>query len=161
MQSEQRAGPLTLSKYSRDYYGGGLMLLVGAGAIFKGLDYQVGSLTHMGPGYFPVAVGSVLAAMGALIALGARRQTAGTVKPGRPPEWRGWLCIALANLAFVLLGHYGGLVPATFAVVFIAALGDRQNSLKSALLLALAMVAVSVIVFSWALQLQLPLFRWG
>ena len=161
MQSEHRAGLLALSRYSRDYYGGGLMLLVGAGAIFKGLDYQVGSLTHMGPGYFPVAVGSVLAAMGALIALGARRQTPAVARPGHPPEWRGWICIILASIAFVVLGHYGGLLPATFGVVFIAALGDRQNSLKSALLLSIAMVAVSAIVFSWALQLQLPLFRWG
>ncbi|MBK5053745.1 tripartite tricarboxylate transporter TctB family protein [Burkholderia sp. R-70199] len=159
--SEQRAGLLALSRYSRDYYGGGLMLLVGASAIYKGLDYQVGTLTRMGPGYFPVAVGSVLAAMGVLILLGARRQVPAGAAKRHAPEWRGWLCIILASIAFVVLGHYGGLVPATFGVVFIAALGDRQNSLRSALLLAVAMVAVSVIVFSWALQLQLPLFRWG
>jgi hypothetical protein len=161
MHSEQRGGLLAMNKYSRDYYGGGLMLLLGAGVIYKGLGYDVGSLTHMGPGYFPVAVGSVLAVMGALIALGARKQAATARTERRPPEWRGWVCICLANMAFVALGHYGGLVPATFAVVFISALGDRQNSLWSAFLLALAMVAVSVIVFSWALQLQLPLFSWG
>jgi hypothetical protein len=161
MHTEQRAGLLTLDKYNRDYYGGGLMLLIGTGAIYKGLDYQVGTLTRMGPGYFPVAVGSVLAVMGALIALGARRQPRVVPSARRSPEWRGWTCIALANIAFVVLGHFGGLVPATFAVVFISALGDRQNNFKSAVLLALAMVVVSVIVFSWALQLQLPLFCWG
>jgi hypothetical protein len=158
-----QGGLLRLSKYSRDYYGGGLMLLVGAGAIYKGFDYQVGTLTRMGPGYFPVAVGVVLAVMGALIALGARRQSPATAKTKAHsrPEWRGWICIILANIAFVVLGRYGGLVPATFAVVFVAALGDRQNSIKSALLLALAMVIVSVAVFAWALQLQFPLIRWG
>jgi Tripartite tricarboxylate transporter TctB family len=161
MQLEQRAGLLALGRYSRDYYGGGLMLLVGGSAIYKGLNYQVGTLTRMGPGYFPVAVGAVLAAMGVLILLGARRQVPAGAARRRPPEWRGWLCIILASIAFVVLGHYGGMVPATFGVVFIAALGDRQNSFRSALLLAVAMVAVSVIVFSWALQLQLPLFRWG
>jgi ABC-type Na+ efflux pump permease subunit len=131
------------------------------GAIYKGLDYQVGTLTRMGPGYFPVAVGTVLAAMGIIIALGARRQKSAAKDEGHAPEWRGWSCIILASIAFIVLGHYGGLVPASFAVVFIAALGDRQNTFKSALLLALAMVAVSIIIFSWALQLQLPLFRWG
>ncbi|MGF6372900.1 hypothetical protein OKW40_005716 [Paraburkholderia sp. RAU6.4a] len=161
MHREQRVGLLTLSKYSRDYYGGVLMLLIGAGVVFKGLGYQVGSLTHMGPGYFPVAVGLVLAAMGVLIAMGARRQAPAASSARHPPEWRGWICIILANVAFVLLGRYGGLIPATFAVTFISALGDRQNTFKSAIMLALAMVAVSAIVFFWALQLQLPLFRWG
>ena len=162
MQQGQQGLP-TWSKYSRDYYGGGLMFLVGAAAIYEGFDYQVGSLTHMGPGYFPVAVGTVLAAMGMLIALGARRQAPNSSAAGvrRPPEWRGWICIILANLAFVVLGRYGGLIPATFAVTFISALGDRKNSFRSAFLLALAMAVVSAIVFSWALQLQLPLFRWG
>jgi hypothetical protein len=138
-----------------------LMILIGVGVVFKGLGYHVGSLTHMGPGYFPLAVGSILAAMGVLIAIGARRQAPAASSARRPPEWRGWICIILANIAFVVLGHYGGLIPATFAVTFISALGDRHNNFKSAFLLALAMVAVSAVVFYWALQLQLPLFRWG
>jgi hypothetical protein len=150
-----------IGTYSKDYYGGGLMFLLGVGAIYRGLGYQMGTLTRMGPGYFPVAVGTVLAVMGLLIALGARRQASDTKAESHTPEWRGWSCIILASIAFIVLGHWGGLIPATFAVVFIAALGDRQNSLKSALLLALAMVVACVIIFSWALQLQFPLFRWG
>jgi hypothetical protein len=161
MHTEQRVGLPSLSKYGRDYYGGVLMALIGAGVVFKGLGYQVGSLTQMGPGYFPVVVGLVLAAMGLLIAIGARRQAPTAPGVRHPAEWRGWICIILANIAFVVLGRYGGLIPATFAVTFIAALGDRQNNLKSAILLALAMVVVSVVVFFWGLQLQLPLFRWG
>lgn len=150
-----------LSSYNKDYYGGGLMFLLGVGAIYKGLDYKVGGLTRMGPGFFPVAVGAVLAAVGVLIALGARRAAPAAAKEAHPLEWRGWACIILSAIAFIVLGHYGGLIPATFAVVFISAVGDRQNSLKSALLLAIAMVTVCIVVFSWALQLQFPLFRWG
>jgi len=45
--------------------------------------------------------------------------------------------------------------------VFISALGDRDNTWKKALLLSLAIVVVAVVVFWWALQIQLPLFRWG
>jgi hypothetical protein len=150
-----------LTRYNKDYYGGGLMFLLGIGAIWKGFDYKIGTLSRMGPGYFPVAIGAILALMGVLIALGAKSEaTAGDDKK-HPPEWRGWACIILANIAFVVLGRYGGLLPATFAVVFISALGDRQNSLKNAFLLAIAMVVVCLIVFAWALQLQFPLFRWG
>ena len=45
--------------------------------------------------------------------------------------------------------------------MFISALGDRDNTLREALLLALAMMAIAVVVFWWALSLQLPLFQWG
>jgi hypothetical protein len=155
--------------FNKDYYGGMLIFAIGAGAVYMGFGYQVGTLTRMGPGYFPVAVGVVMAAMGVIIALGglrAGRHAAAEAHGGahgaaHGPEWRGWSCIVLASIAFIVLGHWGGLLPATFAVTFISALGDRQNSLKSALFLALAMVAVAAVIFSWALQMQFPLFRWG
>jgi hypothetical protein len=77
------------------------------------------------------------------------------------PDKRGSVCIQLGIQAIQLLGHYGGLLPATFAIVFISALGDRTNTIKQAVLLSIAMSAIAVVVFWWALQLQLPLFRWG
>lgn len=48
-----------------------------------------------------------------------------------------------------------------FAVAFIAALGDRDNTLLGAGMLGVAMAVVSVVVFWWLLQLQLPLFQWN
>jgi hypothetical protein len=78
-----------------------------------------------------------------------------------PPEWRGWFCIGASIVAFVALGKYGGLLPATFAIVFISALGDRQNTVASVAVLALACAVVCVVVFWWALQIQFPLFQWG
>ena len=77
------------------------------------------------------------------------------------PDIRGGICIILGILAFLLFGEYGGLLPATFAIVFISALGDRDNTLTEALLLSLAMSFIAVVVFWWALKLQLPLFQWG
>ena len=37
----------------KDYYGGALMVLIGLGAIYGGSDYHIGTLSHMGPGFFP------------------------------------------------------------------------------------------------------------
>ena len=50
---------------------------------------------------------------------------------------------------------------ATFAIVFISTLGDRKNTVKQAFVLSIGMSVIAVVVFWWALQLQLPLFRWG
>jgi hypothetical protein len=63
--------------------------------------------------------------------------------------------------AFVVVGQYGGLLPATFAIVFISALGDRHNTFLSAATLALTMTAISVVVFWWLLKVQFPLLTWG
>jgi len=146
-----------IRRINRDYYGGALILLIGLGVITQGLSYDVGSLKRMGPGFFPVMLGTILAVTGTFIALGAKH----TATAETPPEWRAWTCILLGIAAFIVLGQYGGLLPASFAVVFISALGDRDNNVMSAAILALAMCLIAVVVFWWALKLQLPLFGWG
>jgi hypothetical protein len=161
----------TLKKYKKDYYGGLLMVLIGLGSIYGGMNYQIGSLSHMGPGFFPAAVGGLLVLTGLLIAIGGKTnkseddEDGGTHVPSSHPtgmpDIRGSICIIAGILAFIFLGEYGGLLPATFAITFISALGDRKNTVKQAVILSLGMVVIAVVVFWWGLQLQLPLFQWG
>lgn len=157
----------TSSRIKKDYYGGALMMLVGLVAVMSGLKYRTGELSRMGPGFFPVAVGALLALIGMFTAISARGQfhadpvVAGHGHGAGLPDLRGCACIILGALSFMLFGKYGGLIPATFSIVFISALGDRKNTLKEAILLAAAMCVVAAVVFSWALQLQLQLFTWG
>ncbi len=136
------------------------MILFGLGAIAEGTGYHLGTLRRMGPGFFPAAVGALLVLCGIIIAIeGLSRKN---VSDGRGrPEWRGWLCIIGGIVAFILLGKYTGLLPATFSIVFISALGGRQNTLKGALILSLAVCAVAVAIFWWALGIQFPLVMWG
>ena len=150
-----------INKHNKDYYGGSLMFVLGLGAILQGMTYQIGTLSHMGPGFFPVSLGAILALLGGAIAITAKGSVSKEEDVHLPPEWRGWLCIIFSIVAFVVLGQYGGLLPATFAVVFISALGDRQNSVMQAFVLAVALTVVCVVIFWWALQVQFPLFRWG
>ncbi|NPT36465.1 tripartite tricarboxylate transporter TctB family protein [Paraburkholderia xenovorans] len=151
-----------VTEYTRDYYGGALMLLVGLAAAFQGSRYGIGSMTHMKAGFYPVVLGVILAILGVIIAGSATRVPSGdTEDEAQPSEWRGWICIVSSTLAFLLLGKFGGLLPASFAIVFISALGDRDNSVRAALIVATAISAVSVVLFWWALQLQFPLFSWG
>lgn len=149
----------TTSKWNKDLLGGALMVLVGLASVGSGIRLRLGTLVHMGPGFFPAAVGTILALIGiAITFIGLRRQ--GPAIASIKPDWRGWGCIVASMVAFIVLAKYGGLVPATFAVVFISALGDRKNNLWQSLWLSLAMIVVSVIVFHWGLKLQLPLFEW-
>ncbi len=143
--------------YNKDYYGGALMVLIGGSAAYAAQGYNIGSLAHMGPGYFPFAVGVLLALTGVLIALDA----ALVGHKHEIPDFRGAACIILGTIAFYFCGEYLGLLPATFAIVFICALGDRSNSVMACFVLAMSMMIVAVLIFWWALQVQMPLVRWG
>ena len=78
-----------MTEYTRDYYGGALMVLIGLSAVCLGSRYGIGSMTHMRAGYFPVSLGAILALLGVAIAGSA------AMKPRRehaqeetlPPEW--------------------------------------------------------------------------
>ena len=116
----------------RDFYAGGLMTLFGAAVSLDSLTYTLGTLTHMGPGMFPLMLGITLTFVGMLI-LGTALVTplSGNerILPEKP-EWFAWGCILAGPIAFIILGEYFGLVPATYACVFIPALGDRTATLK-------------------------------
>lgn len=161
-------------RVSKDHVGGALLLAVGAGVVVAGLGYQMGSLRQMGSGFFPVVLGVLMALAGvALLATTPWRAPepgAPVAEPavaveyshlsGSPIQWRGWLCIVASVFVFVVLAAHGGLVPASFGSVFVAAMGDRKNGVRDAALLALAMTAFGVLVFHYGLHLLLPLFTW-
>jgi hypothetical protein len=75
------------------------------------------------------------------------------------PEWRGWACICGSLIAFILLVTYGGLLPATFAVVFISAMGDKTMTIRAAAITSLIMCVVAVVVFRGLLEVQIPIIR--
>ncbi|MFB9121825.1 tripartite tricarboxylate transporter TctB family protein [Paraburkholderia dipogonis] len=152
----------------KDLIGGTLLIIVGIAVLTHSVAYHIGTLVQMGPGFFPFFLGLILALVGCGIAVQGYLSVHAEAVSEKPaankalrPEWKAWILIGLGMVAFVVLTKYLGLVAGTFAVVFISALGDRGNNLKSAGLLALAMVTIAVVVFWWALQIQLPLFKWG
>lgn len=144
----------------RERYCGLLLMLIGIGAAAESLNYKVGELARMGPGYFPLALGIILTVIGAVIMVTPSADGAVQRAPISREQIRTWVLIVLGVVAFVVLGHYAGFVPATFGLIFISAMGDRANSIKAALLLALGVTLVSVVVFHYGLQIQFPLFWW-
>jgi hypothetical protein len=162
-----------LTGLTRDHYGGVLLVACGIGVVVAGLGYHVGSLRQMGSGFFPVVLGTLLALVGVALLATTPLAHGESVAPGAavpgaehahlsgpPVQWRGWLCILGGVGAFAILGAHGGLVPASFACVFIAALGDRRNTWREAALLAVVMTAAGVLVFHVGLRVLLPLFAW-
>ena len=147
----------------RDFYAGGLMTLLGAAVTLDSMTYALGTLTHMGPGMFPLMLGVTLTFIGVLI-LGTAMVTPLTDNENILPkdrEWFAWGCILAGPIAFIILGEFFGLVPATFACVLIPALGDRTATWKGSLILAAGVTVVGTLLFTYVLKIPFPMFRFG
>lgn len=145
-----------------------LMFVIGMGTSLKSLDYDMGMLTDMGPGFFPLALGLTLIAIALLILVVPQEAEpaeeppeAGAPEPVRRHAYRTWLFLIGAMAAFVVFGNYGGLVPGTFLLVFVSALADRANTPRDAFKLAAFVTLFTVLVFHYGMQFQFPLFGWG
>ena len=149
----------------RDFYAGGLMVLLGLGIALKGATYRAGTLMHMGPGFLPTALGVILVLLGIAIAV------AGLATPTDEhdhehnqrilpdnPQWWAWLCILMSPVAFIFFGRYFGMAPGTFACVFIAALGDKTSTWKGVFILSAVVTVFGVALFSYFLQVPMPIF---
>jgi hypothetical protein len=146
----------------RDFYAGGLMVLFGLVMALKGPTYTLGTLMHMGPGFMPTVLGVILIILGILIAAtatGAPDAHEDRILPEHP-QWWGWSCILAGPLLFIVFGSYGGLIPGTFACVFVSALGDRTATWKGALGLATVVTAFGVLLFSYVLRVPMPILEW-
>ena len=155
------------TRKTESYLAGGLMVVLGLATIVESISYPIGELSRMGPGYFPVMLGVILVALGLAIPYSRTAQEEAEdsrLLPDRPMvlvRARGALCIIGGVLVFMMLVERAGLAPASFALVFVSALGDRTNTIASAAALALVMTVLGAIIFFWSLQLQIPLIRLG
>lgn len=156
-----------VSARTKDRFGALLLVALGGGVAAAGHAYGVGTLTRMGAGYFPLVLGVLTIGVGLLLGAGTLARAPAVLprdphlqrRHGADPRGAGMVLVSIA--AFIVLGRYGGMVPATFACVLLAALGDRANRLRDALLLAAGATLMGYLVFGLGLQLQFNAFQWG
>jgi Tripartite tricarboxylate transporter TctB family len=155
------SSPLRELISKRDFYAGGLIVLLGLGIALKGTTYRAGSLMHMGPGFLPTALGVLLVLLGIAIAAAGLSQSADDehILPENP-QWWAWFCILMSPVLFIVFGRYFGMAPGTFACVFIAALGDKNATWRGTFILATVVTIFGVSLFSYFLQVPMPIFTW-
>ena len=149
-------------KSRKDFVSGLMFIAAGGGFAIGATNYNIGDAARMGPGYFPLLLGSTLAVMGAFVLLGSlmsHRTDGGLI--GKI-AWKPLLFIVGANLIFgVLLGGVPtlgipamGLIAAIFAVVIISSMAGSRFVFKGALLLAVVLAIGSYLTFVLGLSLQ-------
>jgi len=116
--------------------------------------YQMGSSVRMGPAYFPVVLGALLAVLGLIVLLDSVVEDGPEVAKFhfRPLIW-----IGLSSLAFAYLLKPLGLVLASVALVFISAYGGHEFKWKEVAIMSVILAVFSVLVFVKGLSLPFPI----
>ena len=139
-----------------------------AGTTFawRATSYSIGTSARMGPGYFPLVLGVLLALLGVVITFKALVvETEDGEKMGGW-AWRPLFFIISANLVFgLLLGGLPslkipamGLMVAIYALTFMASLAGDEFRWKEVVILATVLAVMSYLAF--ILLLKLPFAVW-
>lgn len=133
------------------------LIFVAFGLGFAGLAsaYEIGTPVQMGPGYFPIVLGGILAMLGGVIV------AKGFLDREGPPigaiPWRAIVLIVGAVVIFGFTVRGLGLVPATFIAALMSALASRRTTVVRVALVSVGLTVICVLVFVVALSLRLPL----
>ena len=131
------------------------MAAIGAAAAGWALvHYDLGTLRQMGPGFFPTLLGVTLVGLGLIVALPALRRA--EVAPKLE------LGVVLAVLAAILIFGFGlrplGLAGATALSVLVATIPALKPGWRWRIALSVAVSVMTVVVFSFGLQMTLPVW---
>lgn len=149
-------------KSEKDFFAGLMFMVVGGAFAWGATHYTVGTGARMGPGYFPLVLGVVLALLGAFIVFESLVvDTEDGEKIGKW-AWKPLGFIIGANLAFgVLLGGLPslgvpamGMIVGIYALTFIASLAGDHFRPRETLVLATALAILSYLAFIKLLKLQ-------
>ncbi|MHB8770162.1 MAG: tripartite tricarboxylate transporter TctB family protein [Syntrophales bacterium] len=144
-------------KNGKDFYTGLLFMLFGGGFMWGALQYDLGTAARMGAGYFPLILGGILSFLGVVVFLRS-------LVIGAPDSTIGRIAIVPmlmmfgAIAAFAVLLRGAGLVVSILAIILISSLASRESRLMETLISAVVLCTASVLLFVYALNLQIPVW---
>jgi putative tricarboxylic transport membrane protein len=143
-------------KSPKDFWAG--LMFIGVGVFFvvwAATHYQLGTAVRMGPAYFPILLGGLLAFLGLLVLV----ESFAMAGPPVPAfNFRPLILISLACVVYGYLMKPLGLVGATAALVIISAYGGHEFKWKEVIILCIVLIVFSVLVFVKGLSLPFPLW---
>ena len=153
-------------KSQKDFFSGLMFTGVGAAFAVGATSYTVGTGARMGPGYFPLMLGVLLAILGAVVMFKSLVvETQDGDKIGAF-AWKPLFFIIASNLLFgVLLGGLPsikvpamGMIAAIFGLTIVASLAGERFNLKEVLILSTILSVGSYLAFIVLLKLQFPVW---
>jgi Tripartite tricarboxylate transporter TctB family len=154
------------TKSQKDFFSGLMFSAIGVAFAWGATTYTIGNGARMGPGYFPLVLGVLLAILGGFIMFKAMVvETADGEKIGAF-AWKPLACIIGANLLFgILLGGLPkigipamGLIAGIYGLTIVASLAAERFKLIEVLVLATILSIGSYLAFVVLLKLQFPVW---
>jgi hypothetical protein len=153
-------------KSQKDFFAGLMFMVAGIAFAWGATNYTIGEGARMGPGYFPLMLGILLAGIGAAVVFEALVvETEDGEKIGTF-AWKPLFYIIASNVAFgICLGGIPkigipslGLIVGIYVLTFIAARAGDEFKLKEVAILATLLAILSYVAFVWGLKLQFPVW---
>lgn len=129
------------------------LLCIGLGSAWVGSGYDVGTLTAMGPGFLPVALGLCLAFLAAMLLwleTPAHLESKLLLRPV--------FCVGLGLLAWVFLAERAGFIAAGLAQVALSSLALPGQKWLTVGIIAVVLNIAAYVLFVLVLGLPLPAF---
>lgn len=143
-----------MTSRSINYIGGFGLMAVGLAFVIGAFGYEFGTSSRIGPGYFPLVIGSIVILLGATIAFSG---IPAEDNPGQ--EWRPILSVLASILLFAAVIGPFGFLPAVFVAVAVSAIGDNTAGLGRLFVLAVAATGAAWLIFSVGLRLPYDLIK--
>ncbi|MCX7241902.1 MAG: tripartite tricarboxylate transporter TctB family protein [Burkholderiales bacterium] len=153
-------------KSQKDFFSGLMFMSVGVAFAWGAGSYSIGTGARMGPGYFPMALGVLLAILGAALTLKAL-----VVGPEDGDKvgafaWKPLVFIIAANLVFgAMIGGLPsiglppmGLMVGIVLLTFISSLAGDEFNFKEVAVLSVVLAFMSYLAFVLLLKLQFPVW---
>ncbi len=153
-------------KSQKDFFSGLMFLLVGIAFAWGAGSYSIGTGARMGPGYFPMVLGVLLAGLGLVITITSLVVETPDGDPVGSFAWKPLVFIIAGNLVFGAsiggLPSIGlppmGLIFGIFALTFVSSNAGDEFKFKEVLILAIILSVFSYAAFILLLKLQFPVW---
>ena len=153
-------------KSQKDFFSGLMFAVIGGAFAYGASSYTIGTGARMGPGYFPLSLGVLLALLGSLVIFKSLVvETPDGDKIGGW-AWKPLLYIIGGNLLFgILLGGLPslklpamGLIAAIYGTTIVVSKAGDVFVLKEVLVLSTVLSIGSYLAFVVLLKLQFPVW---
>ncbi|RYX96881.1 MAG: tripartite tricarboxylate transporter TctB family protein [Comamonadaceae bacterium] len=153
-------------KSQKDFCAGIMFAAIGTAFAVGATNYTVGNAARMGPGYFPLILGIIMALLGCAVIFSSTVSKAEDGDKVGKIAWRPLGFIIGANFVFgVLLGGLSsielpamGMIIAIYALTFIASAASNEFRFRQVFILATILAVGSYFAFVVALKLQFPVW---
>jgi hypothetical protein len=153
-------------KSQKDFLAGLMFTIVGIGFAWGATNYTIGEGARMGPGYFPLMLGILLAIIGlAVLFASLVVETEDGERIGKF-AWKPLVFVIGSNVVFgICLGGIPklgipslGLIVGIYALTFIASMAGDEHKNREVIVLATVLAVISYLAFILLLNLQFPVW---